>query len=140
MVSSSLNAILTLFKTTSPFPLKPLLKPLYVTVYAVSRDYVGTPKSPQKTPHISIHPTEKQAPTLSLRVLCGLLITSFATRTELATRGSESVFRMCGSMWGLLRGPYVIPRPGVPLYMSCCYRVSENLYFVKLMSSNVYQQ
>ena len=32
---------------------------------AGSRDYVGTPQSPQRAPHISTHPTEKQNPTLS---------------------------------------------------------------------------
>ena len=36
---------------------------------------------------------------------------------------------MCGSAWGLLRrrrGPYVIPRPGVPAICRCCH---PNVYF-----------
>ena len=47
-----------------------------MTGYAGSQDYVGTPLSPEKTPHRSTHPTEKQTPTLSQKVLCGLLVTS----------------------------------------------------------------
>ena len=40
-----------------------------MTGYAGSRDYVWTPQSPQKTPHRSRHPTEKQSPTF-LQELC----------------------------------------------------------------------
>ena len=46
-----------------------------MTGYAESQDYVGTSQSPQKTPNWSTHPTEKQTPNLSLRVLYGLLTT-----------------------------------------------------------------
>ena len=72
-----------------------------MTGYAGSRDYVGTSQSPQKTPHRFTHPTEKQDsdPLVASSVHSG----------------------MCGSVWGLqqrLRGPYVIPGPGVPRHIN----------------------
>ena len=45
-----------------------------MTEYAGSPDYVGTPQSPQKTPHRSTHPTEKQTPTLSQEFYAGYLL------------------------------------------------------------------
>ena len=85
--------------------------------YAGSRDYVGTPQSPQKIQYISTHPTKKQTPTLSLWVLCGLLVTSNSSQP--AQNSCERVgvcfslgcVDMCGP-WGLLwrlPGPYVNP-------------------------------
>ena len=66
---------------------------LYTAGYAGSRDYAwDSAEDPA-------HPTKKRTPTHSLRVLCGLLITSNSVhvRTELATRGSESFFQW--DMW-----------------------------------------
>ena len=73
----------------------------YMTGYAVSRD-LGTSKSPQK---IFVHRTRNErVGVCNERV--GVLFFS----------------GMCRLMWGLvqrLRGPYVIPRPGVPPHMIC---------------------
>ena len=74
-----------------------------MTGNAGSRDYRRNPQSPQRTPQISTHPMEKQTPTLS---------------PELFLEGRILFFSgMCGYVWGhlrILRGPNVIPRPGVP--------------------------
>ena len=76
-----------------------------MTRYAGSRDYVGTPQSPQKTPHRSKHPTEKQTSTLSQEFCAGyLLLQNFTTRTECLRKGRSLFFSgMYGSVWGLLR-------------------------------------
>ena len=80
-------------------------------------------QSPQKTPHRSSHPTEKQTPTLSLRVLSGLrTIWSNKYPTQNSQRVGRGLFfsGMCGYVWGLprrRRGLYVIPRPGVPRHI-----------------------
>ena len=64
-----------------------------MTGYAGSRDYMG--------------------------ILCGLLITSnslLPAQNSCERVGVCFFSGMCGSVWGLLRtlrGPYVIPRPGV---------------------------
>ena len=88
-----------------------------MTGYAGSRDFVGSPQSPQKTPHRSTHPTEKQTPTLSQEIFAGFELFE-VTRTELLREGRSLFFSvMCGYVWGLLRGPYVISRPGVPSHI-----------------------
>ena len=89
----------------------------YMTGYAGSRVYVGTPPSPWRTSHISVYPNEKQTPTLSQEFCAGcgqFEVISNPHRT--LARGSEFFSGMCGYVWGplqRLRGPYVIPRPGV---------------------------
>ena len=74
----------------------------YMTGYAGSRDYVGTPQSKQKTPHISTHPTEKQTPTLSQDICAGYLLLQIVRNPHrVLGRESESVFKW--DVWGLLR-------------------------------------
>ena len=82
--------------------------------YAGSRDYVGTPQSPQKTPHMSTHPTEDPL----ARVLCGLLVTSISSQPTqnsyervVVSFSVGCVDRGVGSSAKTVLGPYVIPRP-----------------------------
>ena len=116
---------------SAPNPFSPkvfIVNQLYMSGYAWSRDYVRISQSPQKTPHGSTHPKEKQTPTLSLRVLCGLLITSNPSNSSQPAQNSQwegwsHVFQWDESIsvQGLLRrlrGPYVIPRPGLPRHIS----------------------
>ena len=67
----------------------------HLTGYAGYRDYVGTPQPPQKTPHRSTHPTEKQTPTLSPRVPCELLVVQNSSQP--AQNSCERVGVFCGN-------------------------------------------
>ena len=103
----------------------------FITGYAGFRDYVGTPQSPQKTPHRST-PTDR--PTLSQEFCAGCeLFEVTITRTELLREGRSRFFSgMCGYVWGLLwrlRGPYVISRTRrTPSYKQSVFKKKEKTF------------
>ena len=89
----------------SLFPRKPdRIKCHYMTGYAGSRDYLGTPQSPRS----------------SVRVICSFLLLQIVRNPHrILARGSESVFQWdvwidLGSSAGSL---YVIRRPSVPRHV-----------------------
>ena len=80
-------------------------------------------------PHIPLKNRLRPARKNSLRVTYYFKL--FATRTEILREGRSLFFNvMCGYKWGLLRrlrGPYVIPRPGVPRHTMCPWETQWSL-------------
>ena len=94
---------------------------VYISGYARSQDYVGTP---QKTPHRSTHSTEKETATLLREFCAGCELFEVISDPQRTLCKRVEVFKwdvwICVGSLRRLRGPYVIPRAGGAAYPVIC--------------------